>query len=662
MKLKEQTFNFLSGFSCVLISLYAYYLVFFYASKAYGESSWLELLKFAGMDFFFLSGLFFALAALCLCLQLAGFKLLAKAIGIAGVFIPFVWIGAEFMFYAKTGGYFSFLLAAHALGNWLDMRKVLQTGFDFSGVLSFLAMPVFLLGGWAASKFYKARRCCFYVVVLFVTLSVSLTVSSKVMDDDAEIEVFEEQGMFASFWEGGFWNGEFLNREWWSGEEAKALLNDETYSANGFEIRKDKRSRLPNIIIFISESTRADAIPGFSGSGRKVPAPAAQWLQSRGISYDRAYTTLPHTSKALVGLLCGIPPAPYYNIVEATPGGIPVKCLPEILGDLGYQSLYMQSATIDFEDRKQMVKNMGFDTLLSKENIGKGFQSSGYFGVDEMAMLKPFMNWWSSVSSGNPEQKGGRLAVILTSMTHHPYQEIGQAEPETLTQAKDAYYRNLSYTDSVLGSLIEGLRSLGDLENTIIVFTGDHGEAFGEHKVYIHDAVPFEEGIRSPLILFDGRKQEEGRISDSLHQHIDIVPTLLEKIGVTYDGKFPGKSLDSPEGHEQIIATCWGVENCKALVQKDLKWIFYPSSGKLLAFSLAQDPDETENIAGKYPDAERKRIVSILKSWTSGTTRLYAGEADKMEAQSRSEARKSDRRSWESQMRMDSGKAEKLLK
>jgi hypothetical protein len=531
----------------------------------------------------------------------------------SGIAILFIIIYLESGFFSKTGGYFPFSMFVYSIKNWSDLAQVLMSEVDIYNFAIFLIMIIFFIIGWCAGKDRKTGKICSCFIIAVLLFWTGVLIEDQVNhggeEDFGKLSVHQEQALFSKF----------LTQEM---DKLAQADNEIIFSAGSF---KSENKNMPDIIIFISESTRADVIPGFFpreslNAEQMAKMPAVQWLKEHGTIYRHAYTTTSHTTKALVGLLCGIPPFPHTFLVEVVPDGIPVDCSPKILGRFGYQSLFISSATKNFEKREQLVSNMGFDDIFPKEVIDDGFEPSGYFGVDEMAILEPFTAWWS-----NRHQEKKRFAVLLTSMTHHPYQEPGRPVPTNLASSRIGYLNNLGASDTLLGEIIDFLRASGDLDNTVIIFTGDHGEAFGEHGIYQHDGVPFEEGIRVPLVVFDGRKQEKSE-NDSLRQHIDIFPTLMDKAGITYSGMLPGKSLDSMDGHDYVITSCWGIGNCKTLVKNDgIKWITYPSrEEKLFAFSISDDPSETSVITGKFSWAQKKEIELIIERWVSNLTQLYS--------------------------------------
>ena len=97
-------------------------------------------------------------------------------------------------------------------------------------------------------------------------------------------------------------------------------------------------------------------------------------LVKNSLLVERAYSTVPHTSKALVSVVCGIEPRPVRSISEALPGLIPATCLPELLDQHGYHTVFFQSASEFFQDRRQLVANFGYQDFYPGESMkSRGF-------------------------------------------------------------------------------------------------------------------------------------------------------------------------------------------------------------------------------------------------------------------------------------------------
>ncbi len=109
-------------------------------------------------------------------------------------------------------------------------------------------------------------------------------------------------------------------------------------------------------------------------------------------------------------------------------------------------------------------------------------------------------------------------------------------------QAVQAYYASISFMDAQVGRVIAALDRLGLAENTIIVFTSDHGYHLGEHGLWQKQSL-FEESARVPLLIVAPGVTKPGTVANSPISHLDLYPTLTELCGVTAPANLQGQSL-----------------------------------------------------------------------------------------------------------------------
>ena len=102
------------------------------------------------------------------------------------------------------------------------------------------------------------------------------------------------------------------------------------------------------------------------------------------------------------------------------------------------------------------------------------------------------------------------------------------------------YYASISYTDALVGKLLDAIDEFGLASNTVIVLWGDHGWHLGDHNLWCKHS-NFEEATRAPLIISDPRIKSN--TTNSISEHVDVFPTLCELAGVPVPGQLQGKSL-----------------------------------------------------------------------------------------------------------------------
>lgn len=113
---------------------------------------------------------------------------------------------------------------------------------------------------------------------------------------------------------------------------------------------------------------------------------------------------------------------------------------------------------------------------------------------------------------------------------------------ELRRECVQAYYASISFMDTQVGKVLDSLERLGLAENTVVVFTSDHGYHMGEHGLWQKQSL-FEESSRVPLIIAAPGVSRPGIVVSQPVGHIDVFPTVAELCGVTPPGNIQGKSL-----------------------------------------------------------------------------------------------------------------------
>lgn len=355
-------------------------------------------------------------------------------------------------------------------------------------------------------------------------------------------------------------------------------------------LKPGKPAKAKNIVTLVLESTAALRTSAYRASPDTTPF--LRSLVERGTLVDEAYTVVPHTSKALVSIHCGIYPRIWPSIDEANTAGIPSPCLPRLLREEGFATGYFQAAEENYERRADLVREFGFEDFAGKESLpSDGFDESSYFGFEDRVLVGPVLDWIDA----HRDQRF--YASILTLASHHPYfLPAGWARKSWHSQTGlNDYLNTLAYVDDVVAQLFAGLEARGLLEDTLVIITGDHGEGFGEHGRRQHDAVIYEEGLRVPLLLVGAGAERGARVS-GLWQAIDVLPTALDALGFEPDGPLMGRSVLSGRGHEELFFSCHHYNYCMALRRGDHKFVYHYAHRSPEVFHLAGDPGEQVNL------------------------------------------------------------------
>jgi arylsulfatase A-like enzyme len=391
-------------------------------------------------------------------------------------------------------------------------------------------------------------------------------------------------------------------------------------SAQAFKVIPTPARRHYNVVMIIMESIRAQSTTLHNKDIDTTPFLST--FAKRGVFFENAYAMVDHTSKALVSMQCGIPPKPGLPIDEANPGAIPTDCLPGILGKLGYATAFFQPADGSFERRAELANNLGFDLFVGRDDLPtKGFQKVSYFGYEDDILIEPALQWVA-------KQQRPFFLTMLTWTAHHNYQVPSTFQSRRFDENDklNDYLTAIAYTDRFVKKFINGYEQLEIPEETLFIIASDHGQGFGEHKLWMHNGIMYEEGLRIPLILVGPGGEESGRSRQGLRQQIDILPTVMQVLGYEIKGSdLQGKSLLNARGHDQLLFSTWDLQGALGLRNGNIKFISYYGQRPMEIFDLAEDPLETQNLLYENDmlKQEGESVKKELEAWQTQNQVLY---------------------------------------
>jgi len=175
------------------------------------------------------------------------------------------------------------------------------------------------------------------------------------------------------------------------------------------------------------------------------------------------------------------------------------------------------------------------------------------------------------------------------------------------------FYAMVTHLDHNIGRIVQAVEEAGALDRTIFVVTSDHGDYLGDHRIAGKSDRPYDGAMRIPLI-FRGPGVPEGEATDELVEILDVMPTLVDMIGLEQTAGNQGISLadvmTGAPGRNAIYMQ--GVRN-KILRTKRATYAVY-ANGEELLFNLDEDPHQLRNVA-RAPEARplldemRKRLL-----------------------------------------------------
>ncbi len=235
---------------------------------------------------------------------------------------------------------------------------------------------------------------------------------------------------------------------------------------------------------------------------------------------------------------------------------------------------------------------------------------------DPYAISKPYWDRYEGVDI--PLPRVPRIAVEdqdpHSARLMRCYDVAGSAfDDETLRRARRAYFGSSSYVDDKVGALLNALEASGAAQDTVVLFTGDHGDMLGERGLWYKMSF-FEGSARVPLLVAAPGRFAPARVARPVSL-LDLFPTLLELAGAETPEPveaLPGRSLlplleGRPEGGPSEVLGEYLAEGAAgplAMIRRGhFKYVVGEDSPAQL-FDLARDPDELDNLVGDPDHAE----------------------------------------------------------
>jgi arylsulfatase A-like enzyme len=419
----------------------------------------------------------------------------------------------------------------------------------------------------------------------------------------------------------------------------------------------------PNVLVIIVDTLRADHLSPYGYT--RDTSPYITHLAQQGVLFENAIAPSSWTLPSHASILTGLYPHQTRVETESSTLSGTIPTLGEALQKRGYRTAAFAGNFLFFSSDRGFARNFShfeeygqsIGAILEKvplsrtilqslsrittgdqlaffgiknapdaekinENtlkwIGKGgrpfFVAINYFDVHEPALPpEPYLHMYTSDSNArNDSMHFGESCS---------YAEAGPMCASERPQLVAVYDGAIRYTDESIQHLLSQLLERGLLQNTIVVFTSDHGQEFGDHGIYGHEKSLYRGEIQVPLILWKpGLVPANVRVPTPVSL-IDIPATILDLIT-------PGdKQADGPPMPGRSLAALWSsgqpvsgwphpaselaklpafdqtAPNFKAPVETIVtpEWQYIRQQGKDLLFDWKTDPDEAHDLSAAHP-------------------------------------------------------------
>ena len=371
-----------------------------------------------------------------------------------------------------------------------------------------------------------------------------------------------------------------------------------------------------NVVLYFFESTSTKWL-SYRHEGIHEVTPNWNRLRRHALYAARHYANFPLSINGFFNVFCSVYALPDGHWLSLEKPDFPVKCASELLHEAGYRSAVLHASDPDYAGQRKFYKNRHFDLIMDNQQLKRPPWNEGlgpWGAADERALIEPAIQFAR-------ENRNNFFITLFAFNPHHPYYYGKNHEPLVRNippnlHWKDRnrlnYLNSLHFADRALGELVDRFETEGLADNTIFLILADHGEAFYEHPGnYNHPHFIYEENVRVPFLIYNRKLFPTGQTTEMLSSHIDVLPTMLDLLGLPPAPHAEGRSLLAG-GKERLVdlQAFWDIE-WNGIRDDRFKYMIRPQDGHEELYDLYQDPEETSNVINEHRElANRYRALT----------------------------------------------------
>lgn len=432
--------------------------------------------------------------------------------------------------------------------------------------------------------------------------------------------------------------------------------------------RKRSTSR-PNILFIMDDQHRGDCVRADGNAA--IHTPHIDRIGNEGIRFRRAYSSMPTCTPARSALLTGLAPWNHGMLHMVAMGERYTFTKPQALRDAGYYTTaigkmhyHPQRATHGYHqvllDESGRTQHPEFRSdyrawfwsqapHLDPDATGIGWND--YPGKPYALPENLHPTYWTGQTAVNFLKGYNRPEPFFLKVSfarpHSPYdpperlwKKYGEVDlpkaqvgkwaakyaprssarddawhgdlgAEQVRQSRQGYYGSVEFVDEQVGRILEALEQRGMLEETLIVFTSDHGDMTGDQNLW-RKSYAYEPSARIPMMIRWPQGMSAGKRGRVLSQTVelrDILPTFLDAAEQPVNQQLDGQSLlrlvrDEKSAWREYLdlehGVCYSRENCwNAFTDGKMKYIYHAFHGEEQLFDTEADPHELQDLAGE---------------------------------------------------------------
>ena len=405
--------------------------------------------------------------------------------------------------------------------------------------------------------------------------------------------------------------------------------HDKLVDADTAPVRRDttppeeKTLPIKNVVVILMESFAGHSVGALGRPGNITPY--FDELSKQGLLFERFFSNGTHTHQGMFATMACFPNLPGFEYLMQTPeGSHKLSGLPELLSARKFDDVYVYNGDFAWDNQSGFFSNQGMTTFVGRNDFVDPVFSDPTWGVSDQDMFNRGLE-----ELKKREGKEPFYALLQTLSNHTPYALPTPlpVEPVTDRGSLNEHLTAMRYSDWALGQFFEKARKEPYFKETLFVIVGDHG--FGnEQQISEMDLGRFNVPL---LLIGPGIQEKFGARNDTVGTQVDIVPTIMGRLGGEFRQQCWGRDLLTlpegdrgsgvikPSGSDQTVAI---ISDDYLLVQpKDMP-------AKVWQYKLGANPEA--KVVTDSPEAIelKKKLESFLQTATKSLLDNTAGVAD----------------------------------
>ena len=321
-----------------------------------------------------------------------------------------------------------------------------------------------------------------------------------------------------------------------------------------------------NVVVILMESMSASLLQTFGQPQRLTPT--LDSLYNHSMAFSHCYSAGIHTNHGMTASLYSFPALMFRNLMKGTV--TPRRDgIPTVLKQQGYHNMFFMTHEAQYDNMKAFFATNGYDDIYAQEDYPKEEVVNSFGVSDHFLFDYAFNKINNQAATGKPF-----FATLLTISNHPPYVIPEWFKPKT----KEPETQIVEYADWAIGNFLSKARKHSWYNNTVFVILADHGKLVGK----VSGELP-ESYNHIPLLIF-GPGVENKRV-DKLANQVDLMPTLMSLLGISY--QYDGFGIDQTKDERPMVF--YSADNQIVARSTTHCYIYEPKTNRAFCYNIKND-------------------------------------------------------------------------